>query len=213
MSLILNEIIGDEEENHRARMEDAQADIQTAMPALIVSFDPTEMTCTVQPLIKANRYKLDKTVEQINLPLLTDCPVIFPQGGGIITTYPIKKDDECLVIFSSRNIDNWWSQGGIQPQHTQRMHDLSDGFVLVGVRNTKRLVSNISLDSVQIRTVDGGSFVEIKESGDIVIKGDNISITGNTTFTGEVTANGHIIDERHLHKNVQTGSSNTGTVV
>ncbi|NIB50037.1 phage baseplate assembly protein V, partial [Salmonella enterica subsp. enterica] len=43
--------------------------------------------------------------------------------------------------------------------------------------------------------------------------GNSMSINGNTQITGQVSANGHRIDDTHKHTGVQTGSSNTGTVV
>ncbi|MCK4121410.1 phage baseplate assembly protein V [Ralstonia pseudosolanacearum] len=43
--------------------------------------------------------------------------------------------------------------------------------------------------------------------------GNSMSISGNTQFTGQVSANGHRIDETHQHTGVQSGGSNTGTVV
>lgn len=43
--------------------------------------------------------------------------------------------------------------------------------------------------------------------------GNSMSISGNTQFTGQVSANGHRIDDTHKHSGVQSGASNTGTVV
>lgn len=43
--------------------------------------------------------------------------------------------------------------------------------------------------------------------------GKSMSISGDTQFTGQVSANGHRIDDTHQHTGVQSGSSNTGTVL
>ncbi|WP_316853454.1 phage baseplate assembly protein V [Ralstonia holmesii] len=43
--------------------------------------------------------------------------------------------------------------------------------------------------------------------------GNSMSINGNTQFLGTVSANGHPIDDTHKHTGVQSGSSNTGTVL
>ena len=40
------------------------------------------------------------------------------------------------MIFSDRDIDNWWINGGVSQVNTSRKHSISDGFALVGV-NTK----------------------------------------------------------------------------
>lgn len=58
----------------------------------------------------------------------------------------------------------------------------------------------------------------ITGQGGMAMSGDNgtgksMSISGDTQFTGQVSANGHRIDDTHKHTGVQSGASNTGTVV
>lgn len=153
-----------------------QADMQTAMPGIIESYDPTTMTVTVQPALKAQiTSQVDGSKTWVQLPLLLDCPVFFPSGGGFTLTFPIAQGDECLVVFSSRCIDSWWQSGGIQNQATLRMHDLSDGFALVGVRSQVRLIPNLSTTSTVLRSDTGTSFVEVQ--------GSNINITTPSNVT------------------------------
>ena len=45
------------------------------------------------------------------------------------------------------------------------MHDLSDGFAVVGFRSKPRVLSNVSTTAAQLRTDDGSTFVEINASG------------------------------------------------
>jgi len=166
----------------------AQSGIWTALPGIVQSFDPVAMTCTVQPSISLQARSDDGTMSPINLPVLLDCPVVFPTGGGCTLTFPIKPGDECLVVFSSRCIDSWWQLGGVQGQYRLRMHDLSDGFVMVGPRSKPRVLSpSVSTSTVQLRSDDGSAFVEIhptthqihaKTSGDILAEA-----TGNITST------------------------------
>lgn len=58
----------------------------------------------------------------------------------------------------------------------------------------------------------------ITGNGGMAVTGDNgtgksMSIAGDTDFTGTVSANGKRIDDSHRHGNVQSGSSQSGTVV
>ena len=78
--------------------------VWTALPGIIQSFDPQALTCEVQPAIKG-RMTTEKGIELVNMPLLLDCPVVFPHAGGCSLTFPIQPGDECLVVFSSRAID------------------------------------------------------------------------------------------------------------
>lgn len=186
---------GDPEETFRIAAEGQQAKVWTALPGIVASFDAAAMTCTVQPSISGTRLKSDGSVADIKMPVLLDCPVCFPGGGGATLTFPIKPGDECLVVFSSRCIDAWWQLGGVQGQAELRMHDLSDGFVLPGVRSQPRRF-NVSESAVQLRTDDGVAFVEIatathkikaKTSGNVEIEAANITIKGNIFLDGPVT--------------------------
>ncbi|MFZ5936579.1 Gp138 family membrane-puncturing spike protein [Pseudomonas sp. HS6-2] len=119
------------------------------------------MTCVVQPAIQSFVTADDGSMVLTTLPLLLDCPVQFPAGGGCTLTFPVKPNDECLVVFASRCIDSWWQSGGIQAQAELRMHDLSDGFALLGFRSQPRVIGGISLQAVQLRSDDGAAFVEV----------------------------------------------------
>ena len=174
-----------------------QSKIQTAVPGIIQSFNPDDMTCTVQPAISGQVRDETGALTGVELPLLVDCPVQFPAGGGCTLTFPVKAEDECLVVFSSRCIDSWWQSGGIQAQPELRMHDLSDGFVLLGFRSQPRVIGNISSTAAQLRTDDGAAFVEV----DTVTHAINtttsgaatISAQGNITMTAPlVTINGDV---------------------
>lgn len=186
-------------------LEGWQSNVWTAIPGTIVSYNSDEKSASVQPSIKALVTKQDGTTTWVNLPILLDCPVHFPSGGGFSLTFPIAEGDECLVVFSSRCIDAWWQSGGSQVQAETRMHDLSDGFVFVGFSSIPNVTPNISADSVQLRSEDGSSFVEITASGDVNlkasgnismettqevrIKATSLELDGDLNCTGEGTFN------------------------
>jgi hypothetical protein len=162
-----------------------QSKIQTALPGIIQSFDPQSMTCTVQPAINGQVRDETGALTGVELPLLVDCPVQFPAGGGCTLTFPVKTGDECLVVFSSRCIDAWWQSGGIQVQPELRMHDLSDGFALLGFRSQPRVIGNISTSAAQLRTDDGAAFVEVDSSTHVI----NITTTAPINVTSTASAN------------------------
>jgi len=162
-----------------------QSKLQTAIPGIIQSFDLESMTCTVQPAISGKIRDETGAVTGTELPLLVDCPVQFPAGGGCTLTFPVKAEDECLVVFSSRCIDSWWQSGGIQAQPELRMHDLSDGFALLGFRSLPRVIPSISTSAAQLRTDDGAAFVEV----DSVSHAINITTTAPINVTSTASAN------------------------
>lgn len=61
----------------------ARSEIWTALPGIVQSFDPVKRTCAVQPTIQAQFENEDGSTSWINLPVLVDCPVVFPSGGGL----------------------------------------------------------------------------------------------------------------------------------
>jgi len=84
-------------------------------------------------------------------PILPSCPVVTAQGGGLALSLPVAKGDRCLVVFSDRCIDNWRKSGSPQPLANLRMHDLSDGFVLVGINP-----ANSPLSTPPMQAGEGG---------------------------------------------------------
>lgn len=171
----------------------AMASAWTALPGIVQSFDPVAMTCVVQPAIKARRTQSSGAVVTAALPLLVDCPVFFPSGGNCTLTFPVKSGDECLVVFASRCIDSWWQSGGIQEQAELRMHDLSDGFVFVGVRSQPRRIANVSTNATQLRSDDGSTFVELDPASQkvrIVAPGGFDVVAPKSTFSDQVLVQG-----------------------
>lgn len=178
----------------------AQGRIWTALPGIIQSFDPAAMTCEVQPSIQGTLSD-PKTGKATNaaLPLLVDCPVQFPSGGGVTLTLPIAPDDECLIIFASRCIDAWWQNGGIQPPMVYRMHDLSDGFVIPGIWSQPRALAGVSSSKAQLRSTDGATMLELDPQAQRI----------NLVAPGGVYINGIHFDE-HKHSGIQAGSGISG---
>lgn len=201
-----NTYIQDENQEQAQALTGLQSRMWTAIPGIVQSFDPVAMTCEVQPAIQGKRRDEDGSIQLVNLPLLLDCPVFFPHAGGCSLTFPVKAGDECLVIFSCRAIDLWWQSGGVQPPVEVRMHDLSDGFALVGVYSQPNVIPSVSTDAVQLRSDDGQSFVEInptshdiaiKTPSDINVECDELSIQCDKMLINastEVTVNAPIIN-------------------
>jgi len=210
-----------------AAQRSAQSKLWTALPGIIHSFSAQAMTCVVQPAIQSFVTKDDGSQVLTTLPMLLDCPVQFPAGGGCTLTFPVAVGDECLVVFASRCIDSWWQSGGIQAQAELRMHDLSDGFVLLGFRSQPRVIAGISLQAVQLRSDDGAAFVEVNPNTHainatttgpmaltaplVTINGD-VKVNGRVDTTGDVKA-GTISLQTHKTSQVQPGTGTSGVPV
>lgn len=231
-----NELIADGFNNELSSFKGKQANIWTAMPGVIQSFDATKMTVSVQPVIQGVVFKENTPPTNTNLPLLVDCPIILPSAGGLTITFPVAKGDECLIIFASRCIDNWWYLGAVdsngntipRSQAEIRMHDLSDGFVILGPRSLPHVIQNYSTTDIQIRSNDGHASISINPTTHAININTNSTVsmtatngvtvtTPTTTFNGDMHCTGTITGDtdvktgtislkNHTHSDPQGGT-------
>lgn len=173
-----------------------QSEMWTALPGILDSFDAAKMTAVVQPTIKGKWRSKGGAISDVQLPQCLDVPVIFPGGGGFTLTFPMAAGDEGLLVFASRCIDAWWQSGGVQNQAEIRMHNLSDGFFLPGVRSVPRALSNLSPNSVQLRADDGTAYVDIaaaqltlKHPTKIVLDAPKVETTADLQVDGATKLN------------------------
>ncbi|WP_316875406.1 Gp138 family membrane-puncturing spike protein [Ralstonia edaphi] len=183
----------DPEEALRVALDGLRSGLWTSMPGIIQSFNAGAVTATVQLAIKGIVHAPDGSAQFVNLPLLVDVPVHFPRGGGCTLTFPVAKDDECLVVFAARCIDGWWQSGGVQAPMDPRVHDLSDGFAFVGFFSQATKIGGISTASAQLRSNDGATYIDLNPATKkvkIVAPGGFDVIAPLSTFSAGVTISG-----------------------
>lgn len=149
------ERLDDFQEAIESALDARQAQMWTAIPIEIDSWDAKKNLCVANPMTKATVRKSDGSQERVKLPQLQDVQVVFPHGGGHTLTFPLKKKDEGLAIIMNRSLDQWYEKGGEQNQTSARMHDLSDAVVFVGLNTKptmeKTRLKDISTESTQLR--------------------------------------------------------------
>ena len=147
--------------------------------------------------------------EAVTIQSFIKVPPIFMSGGSSYTAHPISVGDDCLVIVSERCYDNWYFGGDFLAPLEFRMHDYSDGFALVGIRNNEKA---IVIPGVITTVGDSYHDGDLIQDGNTTING-NLTVNGDINCTGRVTcANATIagIDfASHVHGGVQSGGSNT----
>lgn len=200
MPIPSHDLSGDLSQALKAMGKHLSSTLRVAVPGIIQSFDPDTVTCTVQPAVNGSVPDEAGAESTEGLTLLVDLPVIFPRGGGVTLTFPIKAGDECLVIFSDRCIDFWHQSGGNGDPVDERQHDTSDAFVIVGPQSLAQKISGISTSAAQLRTDDGDAFIEVAAGHDITVNTPGkltASAQGGTEITsptivlnGAVTING-----------------------
>lgn len=198
---------GDHTEALQAMLDGRQARLWTAMPGIIQSFNAEKMTAEVQIALMGLQTKEDGSQTAIKISLCVDCPVQLPGGGGFTLAFWPEQGDECLLVFASRCIDAWWQSGGVQKQQEFRMHDLSDGFAVLGFKSVPNVIPAIKRHAVQLRSNDGSTYMEINADqqfkvlapGGIVLNGVQIDSAANLLTAGEVTAKTNHTVSAHTH--------------
>lgn len=198
--------------------------LNTCIPAIVDSFDPTTQRVSAIPAIKAKYITPDLQVEYIDYPKITNIPLAITKTAGLKITVPVKKGDNCTLIFSQRSIDNFIMdgtkvakpfEGDVLYTSSLRCMDMTDALCFPGIICDNEKISNYSTSAIEIRSADGSTKVAVSENAlnltqggaTIQLSGGKVTITGST-----VTINGKDWDT-HMHSGVSSGSSNTGGVV
>lgn len=104
-------------------------------------------------------------------------------------TYPIKKGDECVLLFSDRELETWFINGQTNGDKYPRMHDLTDAIAIVGIRSLPKMIQ-ILADCLNL--FYGNSNIALSE--------DHINITSSTVqasnFQAMNGASGNIVDSQ-----------------
>lgn len=204
-----------------AAIEERLAELHTAMPARIMEYDPAKQEAVVQPLIKRRYYDADNNPKGlVDQPPIVAVPVVFPSAATGIISFPIKKGDIVLLIFSELSVDNFNFSDGqstVDPDDFRRFH-YSDAIAIPGLYPFNRAIGS-DPDNLAIRFNVGGneSSIKFKPNGDVQITTSGKTIV-NATGTAEVTAasatvncNTTINGNLNVNGNIECSQTVTGT--
>ena len=158
----------------------------TALPGRVQSFDGSKQSADIEPLIHDTWEAEDGTNQTGPLPVIPSVPVCFPGSGAFRVTFPVAKGDTGLLIFCSRSIDRWLSEGGSVDPQDDRTHDLSDAIFIPGLRDFGHPIDPFKSDRMTLGKV-GGTQIHIGETKTQVGTDDPADLEpamlGNTTTT------------------------------
>lgn len=191
----------DFEETIRSAFESLASGLWTALPGVFQAFTNNGNTCEVQCPINGRKRQPNGTYKWVQLPKFIDVPVQWAGGGGATWTFPLSAGvDEGLIVFSSRCIDQWWYSGYAKPSGLLdvngnpfnplnnppefRMHNISDGFFIPGVRSKPRAFPSVNTTTARLRTDDNSCYLDF----------DPVNKKCNLVFPGGITLNGVTID-------------------
>jgi len=190
---IITQHNANEDDALRAHIQNALQRLHTVIPAKVMAFNETNQTIDALPTIQRVFLNEDKSLRYEDYPLIKECPVVFIQGGSFIITTPIAAGDQCLLFFSEKCIDNWWTADSVTKSSRpfeMRSFDLSDGFALVGINNLATKISNYDKNNLVIRTKDNAKYIKCMSTG--------FEIQGNTKITGTLDTTDNIKSDKNV---------------
>lgn len=108
----------------RRVMTSAQADMHTAMPGRVVTYDVLEQVADVEPqLILGGR----------ELPIIPRVRVVWPRGGNGYMVFPVVPGDYGLMIFCEADISSWVSSGSKTEPGDEARHGIHGAVFVPGL--------------------------------------------------------------------------------
>lgn len=179
---------------------------------IVQTFYPEDLTVDV---LIAN--KKTKGYTKDGVQIVGDYPIIRAKivYCDPFITFPINPGDECVLLFSDREIENWFINGEVNPEGYTRMHEMTDAVALFAIRSLPKMIE-ILLDALHLFY---GERTEIQLKDDKIIsntasfeiESDDATIDiPDVTFNGDVTHTGNITQ---IGTNTITGNTTqTGTI-
>ena len=116
-------------------LDDRLLDLHTAMPGMVVSYNPLTKCADVQPAIKRALKTDDDDVVHEELPVIHNVPIEWTGGGGFAMQFPVRRGDNVWLIFSEAATTRWRTTGQISEPGDLSRHSLSYAMALC-VRGT-----------------------------------------------------------------------------
>lgn len=188
----------------------AAENLWTSLPGIVVSYSPVQQTVVVQPTIQLQVRNKNGSFQWLPIPVLNDVPVVFPSGSIFGLSWAPQPNDEVLVVFSSRCIDNWWAYGNNAATQAQlRLHSISDGFCVPGPKSKPNAATVVQpVNSMRMGLLNGTAYIEVTALGGInIVAPGGLFINGQVVTSGEVTVQSPVAPiplSAHLHGSAST---------
>lgn len=124
------------------------ADLHTALPARVETYDASTQMCSAQPLVKRRHVAEDGTVTTESHPVIPMVPVMFMSAGAYSITFPIAKGDTVLLIVASTSLDRWLQSGREVDPADDRHHAITDAVAYPGLRSKRDALSGVPSDAM-----------------------------------------------------------------
>lgn len=156
--------------------------IRTHIVCTVIDYDGTTNTATVQPVNRALRTTDPDNLTTVEIPPLTDVPVMQRGSGKLWLTVAPAAGSYGVLHISDREIETWLALGKINDPVSTRTHDINDALFEPGALpllvdgDNGQLSAAVETNSVMLRTRDKLAYVAVRDDGSVTIKSDGFML-------------------------------------
>ena len=207
--------------------------VHTIKPCVVEAVNYEKNTLTVLPLT-SNLWRDNVATP---FPSMADIPILVnsANGGSAAITFPIKKGDMCLVLFSDRNYGDLLDKSELIPAvcEDRQPFGMYPIGAIVGIF-TEPNAKNCEIDPDNVVIRNGKTKITVKPDGDVDIESEatvnvscqeanidspQVNMTGNLQVDGDINSGGTVTADTdvngggvslktHIHK-AQGSTANT----
>jgi hypothetical protein len=149
--------------------------LNVCMPGIIESYDFK----TQKANIKIDSKRIEDNDQLTEYPVISGVPIIMPSSGGAYISMPVEVGDSCLVLFTDKDISNWLNGLSNQKPETKRIHSLSDGVAIMGLKPFTK--SNNIENNNDLCIHYKNTTIKIKDNSDVeIISQNHIKVESKT---------------------------------
>lgn len=117
----------------RVWLEAQSAELHTALPGKVKSYDRATQTAEVIPIIKQATPRKDGSVDETALAVIPNVRVLWPRAGGAYLHLPMQAGDYVLLVFNEAAIGHWRETGQVPaPPGDLTRHSISYPYAIPG---------------------------------------------------------------------------------
>ncbi len=166
--------------------------------AQVVSYDGSNNTCSVQPVVKIFRTQDPDNLATVMLPQIDDVPVMQRGSGMFLLSCAPQPDSYGMLHVTDRELETWMNAGGIVDPVKSRRFNATDSvfdpglYHLVADGDNGLISPAINTDRIELRTRDGVAFISIIDDSTIEIEADSKVSIKTSGVSSQVTINGNL---------------------
>lgn len=135
--------------------ESWMAEVHTALPARVVSYDGTTQLADVRPLVRRAVPRVDGGTLLEELPIVRAVPVLWPGGGGFFVHLPLTAGDDVLLVIAEADPSRYQATGEASDPVDHRRHHLAHAYAIPVVRPRTRPILSTSESYLSLGLDDG----------------------------------------------------------